>query len=230
MKALSTLAHVRVLLALTAGGLAGCLEVPPTPTREPLNLSEAKAAVRRYHDSGDYERELAMVANEAQTWIAARAARRSEHERLAVVLDIDETVLSNYPHMLAEDFGYHAEAWDAWVARAEAPALAPVWEVYATARRLGVEVLFITGRREPRDRAGTELNLRRQGMGEYARLVMAPEAGPRLTAAARKTEMRRALAAEGFVIIANIGDQESDLAGGFAERRFKLPDPFYRME
>jgi len=29
------------------------------------------------------------------------------------------------------------------------------------------------------------------------------------------------------MIIANIGDQESDLAGGFAEKTFKLPNPFY---
>jgi hypothetical protein len=29
-----------------------------------------------------------------------------------------------------------------------------------------------------------------------------------------------------YTIIANIGDQPSDLAGGFAERVFLLPDPF----
>jgi len=29
------------------------------------------------------------------------------------------------------------------------------------------------------------------------------------------------------VIIANIGDQDSDLDGGFAERHFKVPNPFY---
>jgi hypothetical protein len=28
-------------------------------------------------------------------------------------------------------------------------------------------------------------------------------------------------------IIANVGDQESDLAGGHAERTFKVPNPFY---
>jgi acid phosphatase len=29
------------------------------------------------------------------------------------------------------------------------------------------------------------------------------------------------------VIIANMGDQASDLAGGHAEKTFKLPNPFY---
>jgi len=28
-------------------------------------------------------------------------------------------------------------------------------------------------------------------------------------------------------IIVNAGDQESDLAGGYAERAYKLPNPFY---
>jgi hypothetical protein len=27
--------------------------------------------------------------------------------------------------------------------------------------------------------------------------------------------------------VANLGDQVSDLSGGFAEKTFKLPDPFY---
>ena len=111
-----------------------------------------------------------------------------------------------------------------------APAIEPVREVFRTARRLGVAVVFITGRRDPRDRAGTELNLAREGMGDYERLMMTPQDGRSLSAAARKVEMRRALATDGFTIIANLGDQQSDLVGGFAERGFKLPGPFYRID
>jgi hypothetical protein len=39
--------------------------------------------------------------------------------------------------------------------------------------------------------------------------------------------VRREIIAQGFQIIANLGDQASDLAGGCAERGFKLPNPFY---
>jgi acid phosphatase len=45
-----------------------------------------------------------------------------------------------------------------------------------------------------------------------------------------KTETRRKLQAEGRVIIANIGDQDSDLAGGSSERTFKVPGPFYQTK
>jgi hypothetical protein len=40
-----------------------------------------------------------------------------------------------------------------------------------------------------------------------------------------KIETRNKIQAVGYVIIANVGDQKSDLAGGFAERAFKLPAP-----
>lgn len=42
-----------------------------------------------------------------------------------------------------------------------------------------------------------------------------------------KTETRRKLQSEGRMIIANVGDQDSDLAGGFSDRTFKVPGPFY---
>ena len=31
----------------------------------------------------------------------------------------------------------------------------------------------------------------------------------------------------GFTILVNVGDQDSDLAGGHAVRPFKLPNPMY---
>jgi predicted secreted acid phosphatase len=216
-------------------GLAGCATAPTpvaAPAREaaaePMNLSDAKDAVLAYVDDGRYARDVAAVAARAKAWIEARAAARRPGERLAVVFDIDETVLSNLPHMRAEDFGYHPREWEAWIAGANAPAPPAVRGVYEAARSAGVAVLFLTGRRDPDERAGTELNLRREGLGDYAALKMARDTDPRRTALERKTEARAEWVAEGWTIIATIGDQESDL-GEHAERGFKLPNPFYRI-
>lgn len=191
-----------------------------------MNLSVAKAAVREYHDSGDYLREVERVADSARVWIAERAAARREGERLAVVFDVDETVLSNYPQMDHQDFGYTRSEWLEWIAQAAAPALPPVKAVYDTALEAGVAVIFLTGRHDPEERDGTIANLRDQGLGDYTRLIMQTD-GEADSAAARKTARRAALVAEGFTIVASLGDQESDLVGGFAERTFKLPNPFY---
>ena len=192
---------------------------------EPRNLSALKQEVVAYVDSGEYAAGVKAAVAPAREYLAERVARKAPDERLAVVLDIDETALSNLPHMRALDFGYVPPDWDAWVARGEAPAIVPVLALFHAARKAGVEVIFITGRRE-RDRPGTEKNLRAAGFGDYAGLWLKPN-DAKITTEQFKTETRRKLQAEGRVIIANVGDQESDLAGGFAERTFKVPGPFY---
>jgi acid phosphatase len=192
---------------------------------EPPNLSRLKQEIVAYVESGAYDREMTAAAAPAAKFITERAAHHGAGERLAIVLDIDETVLSNLPTIRANDFGYVPSVWDAWVAKAEAPAIPAMLEVFQAARKTGVDVIFITGRHE-RDRPGTEKNLRKAGFGDYAALFCKAD-DSRETTEKFKTETRRRLVADGRVIVANIGDQESDLAGGFSERTFKLPDPFY---
>ncbi len=38
---------------------------------------------------------------------------------------------------------------------------------------------------------------------------------------------KRADISKNFTIIVNIGDQRSDLEGGYAERTWRVPNPFY---
>lgn len=228
--------RLALLTLALAIALAGCTTatVPAPSARtsveaEPLNLSDAKATVSAYVDSGGYQRDLAAAAAKAKAWVAERAAARKPGERLAVVFDIDETVLSNLPHMRAHDYGYIPPLFEAWVKAGDAPALAPVREVYQAARAADIAVLFLTGRQAPGETRPTADNLRNEGMGDYAALVLKPADAPRgQTALVRKTAQRARWEAEGWVIIATVGDQESDL-GAHAERSFKLPNPFYKI-
>jgi hypothetical protein len=50
-----------------------------------------------------------------------------------------------------------------------------------------------------------------------------------VSAAGFKAPRRAAIEQAGYTIIANVGDQPSDHAGGHAERAFILPDPLYRI-
>jgi predicted secreted acid phosphatase len=210
-------------LAALLVGLGGCA----TTTVEPRNLSLLKEEILGYVDSGRYEKEIEAISKDAIAWIERRAKNSAipQASRLAVVFDIDETMLSNLPHMRAMDFGYQPAAWDAWVARGEAPVIEPVRKIYRRVRQHGVEVIFITGRRE-HNRTGTEKNLLGVSAGDYAHIFLKPDESEETTKRF-KTATRARLVSEGWVIIANIGDQESDLAGGFAEKTFKLPAPFY---
>lgn len=224
-----------LLLAL----LAGCASAPRTPfhATEPANLGLLKRELTHYHDDGQYQRDIAAVATRAIAFIERRAPQVAHP---AIVLDIDETVLSNWPSMLANDFGYiHGGACDtlpsgpcgnaAWEDRGEAEAIAPMLDLYRRARAIGVEVYFVTGRSQAR-RGGTEKNLEAAGFTGFSGLMLKPSPSPYPNAIAYKSAQRAAIEARGRTIIASIGDQDSDLLGGHAERRFKLPNPFYFLD
>jgi acid phosphatase len=72
-------------------------------------------------------------------------------------------------------------------------------------------------------------NLRAVGLGDYAKLFMVPNGAHFASAADFKTPIRIEIERLGYTIIANMGDQPSDLLGGHAEKKFLLPDPFYRV-
>jgi predicted secreted acid phosphatase len=204
--------------------IAGCAS--PLATREPPNLFPLKQQIRAYVDGGDYQREIERVAAEARSWIDQRVARGGS--KLTIVFDLDETLFLNWPYLSAMDFGYIRREWERWVGEAKAPPVESVRELYRAARRQQVEVVFLTGRPETM-RASTERNLSAIDCGDYTALICKP-AADRGTSAAFKTRERQRLVGAGHVIIANIGDQQSDLVGGFAERTFKLPNPFYVSE
>ncbi len=67
--------------------------------------------------------------------------------RLTTVFDLDETLFSNWPYLKAGDFGFVLPEWNRWVDEAKAPAIESVREVYRTARRSGVEVIFVVSDR-----------------------------------------------------------------------------------
>ncbi|HEY8994679.1 MAG TPA: HAD family acid phosphatase [Lacunisphaera sp.] len=215
-KRFPALLALAVVLALPVTQFA----VPPT------NLSTAKRAVAEYVSSGEYGREVAAVALKANKYLAKRIAKPAKpNEKRAIVFDIDETTLSNLPHIMAHDYGYVPGVWRRWVAEGQARAIVPVQLVYDLAVKNGVTVFFITGR-NPVDAPATERNLREVGYESWSKIYYKPE-GDEISTAAFKRDTRRQLIAEGYTIIANIGDQDSDLTGDAAERIFKLPNPFY---
>jgi len=165
--------------------------------------------------------------------------RAAEVAKPALVLDIDETSLSNFPEIIANDFGFIPKAacdappegpcgWDSWVKRARAPALEPTLALFKAAKAKGVSVFFITGRRKTdEDHASTISNLRAAGYEGWAGLSLRPVDDSASSVIPYKSGERGKIAEQGYTIIANLGDQQSDLAGGFAERAWKLPNPFY---
>ncbi len=202
------------------------------PNLGPL-LSRVKALkdeLRQYHacscTCGCYAKDLDLEADRAVAYLEARAHRR-DNEKTAVVLDIDETALSNWDEMSGANFEYDGKQFNAWVESAQAPAIPGTLRIYNTAQRLGVRVFFLTGRPEAQ-RASTETNLRLRGFGTWQQLIMRTEGQAKMTALAYKSAERVKIAAEGYRIVLNVGDQWSDLRGKpGADLSVKYPDPFY---
>jgi acid phosphatase len=207
-----------------------------TVAGQPANVGDAKIAALAYHDSGAYTRDLKVIADRAVTWVRERAPAVN---RPALVLDIDETALSNWEVIKLNDFGRPISGpcnpgtgapcgWAAWDQLGRDPAIEPTLQLFRVARASNVAVFFITGRPEDQ-RAATERNLRNAGFGGYARLYLVPTGAHFASAADFKAPIRAEIERLGYTIIANTGDQPSDLIGGHAEKKFLLPDPFYRV-
>ena len=212
-------------LSLTLAPLAGFAD-PGALTGDHTvpNIGTAKKLFKDYYQSGRYAEEIKRICKEAQGYIDESVAAYPK-EKLAMVLDIDETSLSNAPHIMEYDFGYLPGEWSKWIASAKAPAIEGTLELYKYAREKGVSVFFITGRNEA-EREATVKNLEEQGFQKFTALILKP-VGSKVTSKEFKTYHRRQITESGYRIIVNVGDQASDLEGGYCESVYKLPNPMY---
>ena len=119
--------------------------------------------------------------------------------RLAVNLDIDNTSLATY--------------------YARGTAVPVVLRFARYARSKGVALLFNTGR-ERGQLAGVARSLRRAGYD--VREICGRKPGERLVAG--KQRCRRHFVSEGYTLIANIGNRDTDFVGGSYERAYRLPN------
>ncbi len=196
---------------------------------EPLdaNLSDIKTELKAYHDSGEYSEDVAAMAEDAQRCMLER---REGVEKPALVLDIDETALSNYSWMVSVDFLRNSPLLgNLFAAQAEkeaTPALAPTLALYRAARRADVTVFFISGRSTALQEA-TEANLRKVGYTEFGPSTFHPPGPAEPSVVPFKSGARAKIEQQGFTIIANVGDQNSDLEGGYGACQHKLPNPYY---
>jgi hypothetical protein len=191
------------------------------------DIWEVKKEIRAYRDSGKWDRDIETVIGQARAHLGEYDARRGKY---AIVLDIDETSISNYSLIEQMDFAFESKlvepGWEKWIKEAAAPAITPTLELFREAKKKGFQVFFITGRPEG-DREGTEKLLQKTGYKGYDGLFMRTAEELRHSVAIFKTGQRKRLTQEGCVIVLNVGDQESDMAGGYSLFMVKIPNPMY---
>ncbi len=167
---------------------------------------------------------------------------------LAVILDIDETVLDNSPEsgrLVQQHAPYTPDVWSAWVAKESAAFVPGAEEFIKQARALGVAVYFVTNRTKDEEQH-TINNL--AAVGATADEILASkETAPGESAPwASEKKARREFVAKSHWIALLIGDDLGDFIPGirsmppdqrmeeaqkyatrFGDQWFLLPNPNY---
>jgi len=207
------------------------LFINTTSFAEPQNLDQLKIEIQSYHDTGAYDKELSEVAKHAEAYINAKAEankKSSDPAKLALVLDIDETTLSNYNNIINRKFCDDPKEIKREIRRANGTAIAPMLALYRDAKKHEVAIFFVTGR-HPDLKTPTEKNLIKVGYTSWRGIYFRPNEDSNQSVIPYKTQVRAHITGQGYTIIASIGDQTSDLTGGYAEKTFKLPNPYYYL-
>ncbi|MFD9324983.1 HAD family acid phosphatase [Streptomyces sp. NPDC060065] len=198
--------RIGAVSAVVALGIGGTVTAAGTAAAAPVQAVASVAAAQADVDYATWQKDVQAVIDQATPYVGQRTAQAGG-QKLAVVFDIDNTTLETDFHP--------------WYVL-PTPAVRPSLALAKYAKSRGVAVFFVTAR------PGiiyslTKSNLTSVGYpvdGLYVRDL------PDLFAevSAYKTGKRAEIEAQGYTIIANVGNNDTDLVGGHAERTFKLPD------
>ncbi|MBO3752773.1 hypothetical protein J5X84_42560 [Streptosporangiaceae bacterium NEAU-GS5] len=251
-RAILKVAGATVAVTAAAGLLAGGDAIAGSQGPAPARVSTHEPA----YNLGTVATQLplditAYYANKGRTGWAADVARvdgaalsflRSHYrhaKKPAIVLDIDDTSEETQSTFeLAVNYIFDAGIFNDFAFGKKAfVTIQPTLNIAKWAKAHGIEVFFITGRRSNTvtGKSGATYDQRVETLADLgakgypidpAHLITRP-ADSTGTAEAYKTAARKTLVDAGFKIIINVGDQLSDLNGGFALKTFKLPNPMY---
>jgi predicted secreted acid phosphatase len=177
----------------------------------------------KFTETPEYQKEMDDALSAARKFCTDYQSHHEDERNLAVVFDIDETLLDNRSFLHSET-DLNAKKFFEWVAKGEDPPLEPVASLAEWARANGFAIFLITSRYEELRRPTIE-NLVKAGIA-YDGLYMAPN-GVHEPAEITKTAHRKAIEDMGFKIVENVGDQISDLVGGYSLDCEKLPNKMY---
>ncbi len=216
--------------AIEAAGAADPTALPSTTPLE--NFDVTRIRLKEYADcvgeTGCYWADLDTQYKRAETALKQVLLSTKPHEKLALILDIDETSLSGYCEMQREDYGFIRNMSYEWVVSPQAAVAIPgALRLFNLAKASKIDVFFITGRPEQQTEA-TARNLESAGFHGWKGLALRNTAEHDLPVTTYKSSRRQQILAQGYKLILNVGDQWSDLTGTpKAEVSIKLPNPFY---
>ncbi|MGW3668853.1 HAD family acid phosphatase [Streptomyces sp. NPDC005141] len=193
-----------VVSAVVALGIGGTVTAAGSAAAAPAQVVASTSATADV-DYATWQKDVQAVIDQAVPYVEQRTDAGGK--KLAVVFDIDNTTLETDFHPWYE---------------LPTPAVTASLALARYAHSRGVAVFFVTAR-PGIIAAETKWNLKSVGYpvdGLYVRDL--PDLFDQVSA--YKTGKRAQIESLGYTIIANVGNNTTDLVGGHAERTFKLPD------
>jgi acid phosphatase len=210
-RARSLVLVLAALLTVACAATASAATVRTATT--PADLRAGKAA---------YDKAIAAGFAKATRLLDAQLAKHPK--KPTVVLDIDETTMSNWACLDAAEFQLTGLATCVIGSTSVAFPSAKAFIKHARARK--VALAFITGAPAAVCPARRK-NLVAQGIKAPFTITCKPASYTTDSLIPYKSGARKAIAKSGRTIVLNVGDQRSDLAGGAAKQTLLLPNPIY---
>jgi len=235
-----------VLVIVSVTACAGRAPGAPVSSPPPAAAAAATAlpdSIRWVQQSAEFQAALQQVYRQAAAHVEQEAASRSSGG-WAVVLDADETVISNATYQAERariGASYTPESWNAWVRRREATPLPGAVEFLDRVRALGGRIAIVTNRLQS-ECADTEAVFAAHRLVYDAMLCRADgsssDKNPRFQEVAQG---RSAAGAAPLDVVAFVGDNILDFPGlaqairngppagfgDFGRRYFLVPNPMY---
>ena len=230
----------------------------PTRADQIQNLDQVKTAIKAYYGdtldgkttptgnpehvpspSGAYADEMATIETQASRFLDHYKSTHNgaNAKNPAIVLDIDDTTLNTYNYEIDSNFVFNPTTNAQFVNGAAFPAVFGMPDLVNKAKAEGFTIFYLTGRPEAQ-RPGTLTNLTNAGypvvssqvyLSDQANEPWLSSCAPTCNRVQYKSLTRQHIESLGYTIAANMGDQYSDLLGGFSVKTFKLPNPMYYL-
>ncbi|MGA0565946.1 HAD family acid phosphatase [Rathayibacter sp. KR2-224] len=222
------------------------------------NIDSVKKTIATYYgdpgtgiankDSSPYISEMRRIVALQTPVVAAQCfIEKKLHRNPAIVLDADDTTLWTYDMEVGDmHFNYNPAEQDVWVQGQRFPAVPGMVALQRAAQKAGCTVIGLTGRNDNQKDA-TLGNLAKvgytgftaanyytkwtgQGASQQPSYIHCAAASCTTIEYKSQTRAHVESSAGGkYDVVANFGDQFSDLIGGHADRTIKLPNPTYYL-
>ncbi|KFZ36036.1 membrane protein [Shewanella mangrovi] len=168
-------------------------------------VAENTQSVVWMQNAGEYRALCYQAYNMAK--VSFELAKAKQQGKLAVMVDLDETMLDNSPYaawQILHHQGYTNEGWDAWVNSVQTPALAGAVDLANFVTEHGGTMFYVSNRSE-RTFAATKENLQKLGFPNVSEFTLRLK-----KETSNKAPRLASIEQDGYKVVLFMGDNLND--------------------